>query len=225
MSFANDTTKTKPRILTVAYSCRNHPRITLSGAWLLDWGFNIGDRISLLFVEPGNILVRTGSWPDWPAVTHDQLNEPAAAFPSPVIKGDDLRSYALYPSRRGAPEIKLTGAWLRKWGFAIDDRIQLTWKREHYFHIQVVMPAKQWREVKRKKEFEVTAMLAMGALAWHSADHPDLYVLNQKVPVENASPLKAAKRGKPSLYEQTMTATREYNANLAALGNNILATI
>lgn len=58
MSFTNHTQQTKPRLLTVTESCWCHPRITISGDWLLDWGFAIGDRISLTWTEVGHMLMK-----------------------------------------------------------------------------------------------------------------------------------------------------------------------
>ncbi len=135
MSVAKNPTKTKPAILTIDASLSNYPRITLSGAWLRYWGFNIGDRISLVSLGPGSILVRKGTWPDWQQPTRS--NEPQHIYPADPYD-QKRRSYRLAPSLHDTPEIVLAGAWLREWGFAAGDRIHLTWQWENNFGIEVI---------------------------------------------------------------------------------------
>lgn len=50
--------ETKPRSLTVAESVHGHPKITLTGAWLAQFGFAIGDQVSVTSIEPGTLLVK-----------------------------------------------------------------------------------------------------------------------------------------------------------------------
>ena len=47
------------RVLTVAESVRSQPKITLTGAWLRDCGFSIGDTVTVTCSEPGILVVQS----------------------------------------------------------------------------------------------------------------------------------------------------------------------
>jgi Toxin SymE, type I toxin-antitoxin system len=57
--FNNFTMKKEARSLTVSSAPTDHPRLVLTGAWLTQFGFAIGDKVSVTPVEPGTIIIRT----------------------------------------------------------------------------------------------------------------------------------------------------------------------
>jgi hypothetical protein len=46
------------RTLTVCPSVRDHSKITLTGAWLEQWGYTVGDRIAVTKTDSGDILIK-----------------------------------------------------------------------------------------------------------------------------------------------------------------------
>jgi len=46
------------RILKVSESARSLPKITLTGSWLQNYGFNIGDTVTVTSTEPGILVVQ-----------------------------------------------------------------------------------------------------------------------------------------------------------------------
>ena len=136
MSFATDPAKRKPRLLTVSESCRYYPRITISGSWMCDWGFSIKDRVFLLKIANGETLIRIGSRLEQSDITK-YCRQQRALIDFPIR---DAPSYYLGDSRDHFPEIIITGAWLRDWGFATGDRISLTWTEEGHMSTGVLGP-------------------------------------------------------------------------------------
>ena len=65
--------KKEPRTLTVSYAPTDHPRLTLTGAWLRQFGFATGDVVSVTNLEPGVLVVKV----DMPAslVNHQKQRE------------------------------------------------------------------------------------------------------------------------------------------------------
>lgn len=48
----------KPHSLTVSESTNYFPKITLTGAWLQDWGFHKGDKIIVTQTGEGEIILK-----------------------------------------------------------------------------------------------------------------------------------------------------------------------
>jgi hypothetical protein len=46
------------RLLTVSESAKGDPKILLTGVWLNDWGFTIGDRISVTKTDNNEIHIK-----------------------------------------------------------------------------------------------------------------------------------------------------------------------
>src|SRR5579872_7388630 len=106
MSFTHHNEKPKPRLLTVTRSCRSYPRITLSGAWLRDWGFAILDRVYLMRIASGIALIRIGTPFDESDISKYHPQPDASS----KLQIRDSPSYCLSPSLRNCPEIVITGA-------------------------------------------------------------------------------------------------------------------
>jgi len=213
MSFTNHTTNTKPRLLTVSESCRYHPRITISGAWLRDWGFAIGDRVFLMSITPGVTLLRIGTRIDESDIAKYCPQRGASS----KLQIRESPSYFLSTSIRDCPEIVITGAWLRDWGFAIGDRISLTRTEEDHILLKIIMPRLEWCEVLRKRKLMRDAVFATNMLERHKAAHPALYPEDAPALKRNrVVSSKTAKPSQPSLFDQIMAATHEYNAAVAA---------
>jgi Toxin SymE, type I toxin-antitoxin system len=51
--------KKEARLLTVSAAPTDHPRLILTGAWVAQFGFAIGDKVSVTPVEPGTIIIKT----------------------------------------------------------------------------------------------------------------------------------------------------------------------
>jgi Toxin SymE, type I toxin-antitoxin system len=56
--FNNFTMKKETRLLTVSTAPTEHPRLILSGAWLTQFGFTIGDKVSVTSTDPGAITIK-----------------------------------------------------------------------------------------------------------------------------------------------------------------------
>jgi len=221
MSFTNDTPKTKPRLLTVTESCRCYPRITISGAWLRDWGFAVGDSVILVHTRPSEMLIKIGLW-----INHLDLLKycPKNASRNPEIRQG--ASYSLSRSQRDYPEIVITGAWLRDWGFAIGDRISLTLTDANHIILKLAMPRIQWWEILRKQRLERQAAIATKMLTRHKATHPDLYP--EETPVRIQKQVRAFKPAKPAQLtplEQPSAPMYEPGAAVAARSANPLVRV
>ena len=204
MSFADHTVKTKPRLLTVTESCRYYPRITISGAWLRDWGFSVGDRVFLMHIAAGETLIRVGTRFDDSDIA--KYCHQTCVLTQRLIR--DSESYCLSRSQRDCPEIIITGAWLRDWGFAIGDRISLTLTEEDHVLMKIAMPRSEWREILRKQKLEKQAAIANAMLQRHKAIHPNLYPDEAPRPTrKRAAAAKPAKPVQPSNPWQPYTKT------------------
>jgi Toxin SymE, type I toxin-antitoxin system len=51
--------KNKARSLTISSAPTGHPRLNLAGAWMDQFGFTIGDKVSVTPIEPGTIIIKT----------------------------------------------------------------------------------------------------------------------------------------------------------------------
>jgi hypothetical protein len=56
--FNNFTMKKEARSLTVSAASTEHPRLILTGAWLKQFGFTIGDKVSVTATDPGTIIIK-----------------------------------------------------------------------------------------------------------------------------------------------------------------------
>lgn len=219
MSFAIDPAKRKPRLLTVTESCRYFPRITISGSWMRDWGFSVMDRVSLLKVADGETLIRIGTRLEQSDVSKYCRQQGALAdFP---IR--DAPSYSLNNSRDQFPQIIITGAWLRDWGFTTGDRISLTWMEEGHMLMKMVMPRWEWRKILQKRKLEHNAKIALAALRSHKSVHPDLYPAVLQ-PIEKRKRKTPEKRSRPSLFDEILP-TSAYGAAAAARSANTLGPV
>jgi hypothetical protein len=50
--------KKEARSLTVSSAPTDHPRLILTGAWLTQFGFTVGDKVSVTPGEPGTIVIK-----------------------------------------------------------------------------------------------------------------------------------------------------------------------
>jgi len=217
MSFTNYTPKTQPRLLTVTESCRYHPRIIISGTWLRDWGFAIGDRVFLMRIVAGETLIRIGTRFD----DSDIAKYRHYTAPSSKLMVRDPESYCLSRSHRNYPEIVITGAWLRDWGFAIGDRISLTLTEEDHIVMKIAIPRSQWCEILKKQRLEKRAESVIAMLEHHKAAHPELYPEDAPKPKQKrVRPFKPAKPIHSSLFDQLIPAGHEFSADGAARSAN-----
>ncbi len=56
--FKHSTMKKEGRSLTVSAGPTDHPRLILTGAWLSQFGFTIGDKVSVTATDPGTITIK-----------------------------------------------------------------------------------------------------------------------------------------------------------------------
>jgi hypothetical protein len=50
--------KKEARSLTVSAAPTDHPRLILTGAWLKQFGFTIGDKVLVTTTDPGTIIIK-----------------------------------------------------------------------------------------------------------------------------------------------------------------------
>ncbi|HEY4064137.1 MAG TPA: hypothetical protein VGM30_19660 [Puia sp.] len=216
MSFVIDPVKRKPRLLTVSESCRYHPRITISGGWIRDWGFDIGDRVFLLKVTAGEILIRIGTTIDDSDIT--KYCHQTRGLSKFQIR--DSPYYRLSPSSNNFPEIVITGAWLSLWGFTIGDRVSLTWLEKDHILMKVVAPSSEWQEVLQKKKLERQVAFATAMLERHRTAHPSLYGGAPKPIQKRVLAFSRAKQAQSSLFDELIPSTPAGGAGDAARSAN-----
>lgn len=220
MSFAIDPAKRKPRLLTVTESRRYYPRITISGSWMRKWGFSIMDRVFLLKVAESEALIRIGTPLNQSDVSKYCRQQRALAdFP---IR--DTPSYYLGNSRDRFPQIVLTGAWLRTWGFSTGARISLTWTEEGHMLMKMVMSRSEWRQIQQKRKLERNAKIALAALHSHQSVHPDLYPTLPH-PVKNRGRKTSKILSLPSLFDGIIPPRPTYDTGVAARSANAPAQL
>jgi DNA repair protein RadC len=179
MSFDHPTVKPEPRTLTVCPSCRGLPRIVLSGEWVRQWGFEIGDALLASYAGPGALLLKIHD-------TEDGRSFPASNLPQtphPVSKTDAIK-LRLHPTQVRTPhgrlpKITITGAWLHDWKIRLGDRVSVTRTDEGNILIQVQTAAPKVREIKVKKRLQDEVAHALATLDSHKAAHPELYPDNR----------------------------------------------
>jgi hypothetical protein len=215
MSFAIDPAKRKPRLLTVTESCRYYPRITISGSWMRDWGFSIMDQVFLLKVADGEALIRVGTRLDQYDVSKYCRQQRALTD----FLSRDASSYYLGTSRDGFPEIVITGAWLRDWGFATGDRISLTWMEEDHMLMKIAMPRREWLKIQQKRRLERNAEIALVALRSHQSAYPDLYTTELQ-PLKKRKRKTPEKHTHPGLFDEIIPPTPAYDTGDAARSAN-----
>ena len=209
MSFALHTVKTQPRFLTVSESVKRFPRIVMAGAWLLQWGFTPGDRPTAFYISAGHMIIK---------IEPAQVAE-LRALPAPKSR----RSHPLTVSTNtttNVPQITITGAWLRDWGFSKGARISITNEGDGIITVDVVMSPEAWRVEKSNKEAQREETRVRSVLKQYKAEYP--HVFDQVAhPRKRFTKMKPVSPAQPSLLAQIMTATREYNANVAARSANL----
>jgi hypothetical protein len=164
-----------PRTLTVCPSCRGLPRIVLSGEWVRQWGFDIGDAFLANYAGPGALLLKIHD-------TEEGRIFPASNLPGtphPVSKTDAIK-LRLHPTQVRTPDgrlpkVTITGAWLHDWKIRLGDRVSVTRTGEGNILIQVQTPAAQLREIKVKKGLQDEVAHALAMLDSHKGAHPELY--------------------------------------------------
>src|SRR6185437_8507677 len=193
MSFDLPSVKHKPRTLTVCPSCRGLPRIVLSGYWLYQWGFNIGDRFLACYAAAGSLLLKIR-----PA--EEDGNFSASSLPQrpQAISPSDAKKFKSHPAQVRTPDgrlpkITITGAWLHEWNIQIGDKVSVTRSDDGNIVITVAMPATQSHEIKTKDKLEDDAVSAIAALAGHRALHPHLYEETPKASRKQILPIQSKK--------------------------------
>ena len=175
MSFDVHSTKPIPRTLTVCPSCRGLPRIVLSGEWVRQWGFEIGDALLANYAGPGALLLKIYD-------TENGRSFPSSSLPGtphPISKTDAIK-LRLHPTQVRTPDgrlpkITITGAWLHDWNICLGDRVSVTSTDGGNMLIQVRAPAAQVRETKVKNRLQDEVAHAVAMLDSHKAAHPELY--------------------------------------------------
>jgi hypothetical protein len=210
MSFVLHTVKPQPRLLTVSESVKGFPRIVMAGAWLMQWDFTPGDRLTAFYADAGHIFLKI------------DLEEAAEPKPLPVWRS--RRSHPLTVSTNtttNVPQITISGAWLRDWGFNKGSRVSVTSEGDGMIAVEVIMSAEAWRAEKSNKEAQREEARVRTVLKQYKTEYPALFdqVAN---PRKKFTKLKVVKPVQPSLFEQIMTATRQYNADVAARSTNPL---
>jgi hypothetical protein len=215
MSFDNYPVETKPRRLTVSESCRSLPRIVLSGAWLSDWGFIPGDRLSAYFVGHGHMLIKA-----LPAVPSNENHNICQEAPPqiaalPILKNRGPHPLTVSVSYRYAPQVTITGAWLREWGIKIGDHVCVTLEQD-VVSIKMTMSAAEWRKVQKEKEPERKEANALYVLKEYKDKYPALFEQVANSTKKRAAALKPVRPTLPSQPGQAMIHTREYSTAVAA---------
>ena len=175
MSFDHPTVKPALRTLTVCPSCRGLPRIVLSGEWVREWGFEIGDALLAYYTGPGALLLKIDN-------TENGRSFPASnlpATPYPVSKMDAIK-LRLHPTQVRTPDgrlpkITIIGAWLHEWKISVGNRVSVTRTEDGDIRIQVQTVVPQVREIKEKSRLQDEVAHANALLDSHKAAHPELY--------------------------------------------------
>jgi len=175
MSFDHPAVKPEPRTLTVCPSCRAVPRIVLSGEWVRQWGFEIGDALLAIYAGPGAILLKIQD-------TEDGRSFPASNLPGtphPVSKAEAI-TLRMHPTQVRTPDgrlpkITIIGAWLHDWKIHLGDRVSVTRTDNGDMRIQVLPATPKVREIKMKKRLQTEVADALAMLDSHKAAHPELY--------------------------------------------------
>jgi hypothetical protein len=212
MSFDRHPMNTKPRTLTVQESVRNHPQIVLLGAWLEDWGFAPGDRLTAFNNAPSTLLLRPGTPPIFRSQT--QWGQSLAH-----MKKYRPRPICVFQSIRSVPQIIISGAWLRDWNILIGDRLSVTRTPNSDIITKTDMPAVEWREVRQKRKLELDIAKAKALLRAHKAAHPSLYQEDPKPTRKRKTPVRSLPAVIPvpqSPLEPLLARFREINASMAA---------
>lgn len=205
MSFEYHTVKPLPRFLTVSESIKLYPRIVLSGAWLAQWALTPGDRPTALFVAAGHILVK---------VEPLQAAEPATL---PISKNRRSHPLAVTTnSTTNVPQITITGAWLRDWGFRKGDLISVVKEDHSAMTITLKMHAQEWQVERMNREQEREKTRVRSLLKQYKAEYPDIFRQVANPAKRHFSKMRPVRPTQPSLFDQIMAATREYNAEVAA---------
>lgn len=205
MSFELHAVKTPPRFLTVSESMKYYPRIVLSGAWLAQWAFTPGDRPTALFVAAGHMLVK---------VVPSQAAKPETL---PIL--NNRRSHPLTVSTNSTsntPQITITGAWLRDWGFCKGDLVSVAKEDHSVMAISLKMHAEKWRIERMNIEQKREESRIHSLLKQYKAEYPDIFQQVANPPKKHITKLRPVQPNQPSLFDQIMAATREYNADIAA---------
>ena len=216
MSFNNHKPGNTAHLLTVSESVRRLPRIVLSGKWVRNWGFIIGDHLSATYVEPGTFALKPEPALESPCPSENCLQEIQEPPYSVGLYGYKSHPVTVRPSERCCPQITITGAWLCDWGIAIGDRVSVTRTAEVEIHIQVTISARQRHALNRKVQLEEQLRVAMAELESHKAANPELYgqPLNPAaLPGTSAPQLKVAH---PTAAELDRTNTPEFSTARAA---------
>ena len=175
MSFDLHTVKLAPRTLTVCPSSRGLPRIVLSGEWIHQWGFEIGDALLASYAGQGALLLKIHD-------TEDGICFPASSLPEtphPISEMDGI-TLRLHPTQVRTPDgrlpkITITGAWLHDWKIRLGDRVSVTRTDEGDILIQAHTADPKVREIKVKKRLQDEVAHALTMLDSHKAAHPELY--------------------------------------------------
>jgi hypothetical protein len=191
MSFDLPPINQKPRTLTVCPSCRSLPRIVLSGYWLHQWGYKIGDRFLAFYAGIGAFLLKIR--------TEDEgENFPASSLPQSTQSVSPLNAikYRVHPTQVRTPDgrlpkITITGAWLHMWGIKLGDKVSVTKMDDNTMRIEVAMSAALSKEIKSKKKLQGDAAFAFDALERHRANHPDLYREAPKASRQDLAPVES----------------------------------
>jgi hypothetical protein len=77
LTFNHPTMSHKPHSLTVSQSTHYFPKITLTGAWLQDWGFHKGDKIIVTQTAEGEIVLKVTT--PFPHIADSQHREKNSA--------------------------------------------------------------------------------------------------------------------------------------------------
>ena len=205
MPFEYHTVKPQPRFLTISESVKFYPRIVLSGAWLAQWAFTPGDRPTALFVAAGHMLVK---------VEPTKAAEPETL---PILKNHRSHPLAVSTnSTTNVPQITITGAWLRDWGFRKGDLISVVKEDHSVMAITLKMHAQEWQVERMNREQEREKSRVRSLLKQYKAEYPDIFQQVANPAKRHISKLRPVGPAQPSLFDQIMAATREYNADIAA---------
>src|SRR6185312_1539197 len=152
MSIDHPPMKPETRTLTVCPSCRGLPRIVLSGYWLYQWGFKIGDRLMAYHAGTGSLLLKTRT-------DEEGGNFPASMLPQtprPVSPSDAIK-YRLHPTQVRTPDgrlpkITITGAWLHDWNVKVGNKVSVSKPDDGHILIRVAIFAAQLNEIQSEKK-------------------------------------------------------------------------
>src|SRR6185312_11063221 len=109
-------------------------------------------------------------------------------------------------STSNAPQITITGAWLRDWGFSKGDLVSVAKEDHSVMAITLKMHAEKWRVERMNIEQKREESRIHSLLKQYKAEYPDIFQQVANPPKKHLTKLRPVQPNQPSLFDQIMAA-------------------